>query len=78
MIKITGLSHLFKWDNLHNWCLTKYSFAPLYVDNYKYLGVWLDDKLSFQTHIKHLPSKIKLASYIATKHLSLMLLNIPS
>jgi hypothetical protein len=25
-----------------------------YVDNYKYLGVWLDCKLSFQTHIKHL------------------------
>ena len=23
-----------------------------YVDNYKYLGVWLDCKLSFQTHIK--------------------------
>ena len=30
-----------------------------YVDNYKYLGVWLDWKLSFQTHIKHLQSKIK-------------------
>jgi hypothetical protein len=30
-----------------------------YVDNYKYLGVWLDYKLSFQTHIKHLQSKIK-------------------
>uniref|UniRef100_A0A8K9XW94 Reverse transcriptase domain-containing protein n=1 Tax=Oncorhynchus mykiss TaxID=8022 RepID=A0A8K9XW94_ONCMY len=29
-----------------------------YVDNYKYLGVWLDCKLSFQTHIKHLQSKI--------------------
>uniref|UniRef100_A0A674BNN1 Reverse transcriptase domain-containing protein n=1 Tax=Salmo trutta TaxID=8032 RepID=A0A674BNN1_SALTR len=27
--------------------------------NYKYLGVWLDCKLSFQTHIKHLQSKIK-------------------
>jgi hypothetical protein len=25
-----------------------------YVDNYKYLGVWLDGKISFQTHIKHL------------------------
>ncbi|CDQ72191.1 unnamed protein product [Oncorhynchus mykiss] len=25
----------------------------------KYLGVWLDCKLSFQTHIKHLQSKIK-------------------
>ena len=30
-----------------------------YVDIYKYLGVWLDSKLSFQTHIKHLQSKIK-------------------
>ena len=29
-----------------------------YVDNYKYLGVWLDCKLSFQTHINHLQSKI--------------------
>ena len=30
-----------------------------YLDNYKYLSVWLDCKLSFQTHIKHLQSKIK-------------------
>jgi hypothetical protein len=34
-----------------------------HVDNYKYLGVWLDCKLSFQTHIEHhiehLQSKIK-------------------
>ena len=30
-----------------------------YVDNYKYLGVWLDCELSFQTHTKHLQSKIK-------------------
>ena len=29
------------------------------MDNYKYLGVWLDWKLSFQTHIKHLQSKVK-------------------
>ncbi len=33
MMKITGLSHLFKWENLHNWWLTKYFFAPLYVFN---------------------------------------------
>ncbi len=32
MMKITGLSHLFKWENLHNWWLTKYFFAPLYVE----------------------------------------------
>ncbi len=30
-MKITGLSHLFKWVNLHNWWLTKYFFAPLYM-----------------------------------------------
>ncbi len=30
MMKITGLSHLFKWENLHNWWLTKYFFVPLY------------------------------------------------
>ena len=30
-----------------------------YVDNYKYLGVLLACKLSFQTPIKHLQSKIK-------------------
>ncbi len=38
MMKITGLSHLFKWENLHNWWLTKYFFAPLYVI-YKYLQI---------------------------------------
>ncbi len=32
MMKITGLSHIFKWENLHNWWLTKYFFAPLYMD----------------------------------------------
>ncbi len=31
MTKITGLSHLFKWENLHNWWLTKYFFDPLYI-----------------------------------------------
>ena len=30
-MKITGLSHLIKWENLHNWWLTKYFFAPLYI-----------------------------------------------
>ncbi|CDR00308.1 unnamed protein product [Oncorhynchus mykiss] len=29
-----------------------------YVDNNKYLGVWLDCKLSFQTYIKHLQNEI--------------------
>ncbi len=31
MMKITGLSHLFKWENLRNWWLTKTFFAPLYI-----------------------------------------------
>ncbi len=34
MMKIAGLSHLFKWENLYNWWLTKYFFAPLYVLQY--------------------------------------------
>ena len=33
MMKITGLSHLFKWENFYNWWLTKYYFAPLYIEN---------------------------------------------
>ncbi len=37
MMKITGLSHLFKWENLHNWWLTKYFFAPLYIYTYTYI-----------------------------------------
>ena len=28
------------------------------MDNYKYLGVWLDCKLSFQTHNQHLISTV--------------------
>ncbi len=40
MMKITGLSHLFKWENLHNWWLTKYFFAPLY---------YIDRTQSFRT-----------------------------
>ncbi len=35
MMKITGLSHLFKWENLHNWWLTKYFFAPLYISHFR-------------------------------------------
>ncbi len=31
---ITGLSHLVKWENLHNWWLTKYFFSPLYITNW--------------------------------------------
>ncbi len=37
MMKITGLSHVFKWENLHNWWLNKYFFAPLYIVFYFYI-----------------------------------------
>ncbi len=42
MMTITGLSHLFKWENLHIWWLTKYFFAPLYIYVYKniYHNIW--------------------------------------
>ncbi len=40
MMKITGLSHLFKWENLHNWWLTKYFFAPLYIYIYIYIYIF--------------------------------------
>ena len=44
----------------HPSCITTLDSSDLeYVDNYKYLGVWLDCKLSFQTRSKHLQSKIK-------------------
>ncbi len=36
MMIITDLSHLFKWENLHNWWLTKYFFAPLYIILYTF------------------------------------------
>ena len=48
-----------------------------YVDNYKYLGVWLDCKLFFQTHIKHLQSNLESAFYFATKPPSLTPPNLP-
>ena len=38
-----------------------------YVDNYKYLGVWVDCKLSFQTQIKHLQSKIRIGFLFRNK-----------
>ncbi len=38
-MKITGLSHLFKWENLHNWWLTKYFFSPLYIYIYIYIYI---------------------------------------
>ncbi len=52
MMKITGLSHLFKWENLHNWWLTKYFFAPLYVCVYIYIHIFLSIFVLF-TSIKY-------------------------
>ncbi len=40
MMKITGLSHLFKWENLHNWWLTKY-FLPHCVYIYIYIYIYI-------------------------------------
>ena len=52
MMKITGLSHLFKWENLDNWWLTKYFFAPLYIyQNFfyiKYVDYVVIDSTSFE------------------------------
>ena len=46
-----------------------------YVENYKYLGVWLDRKLSFQTHIKPLQSKASFTH--AAKHTLVKLTILP-
>ncbi len=51
MMKITGLSHLFKWENLHNWWLTKYFFAPLYI--YIYIYIYIYNKCSLGEHKRH-------------------------
>ncbi len=40
MMKITGLSHLFKWENFHNRWLTEYFFAPLYIYIYIYIYIY--------------------------------------
>ncbi len=50
MMKITGLSHLFKWENLHNWWLTKYFFAPLYI-------AWFHHPASFLYNYSKLSQK---------------------
>jgi hypothetical protein len=47
-----------------------------YVDNYKYLGAWLDCKLTLS--ISKPKVNLESASYFATKPTSLMLNNIPS
>ncbi len=53
MMKITGLSHLFKWENLHNWWLTKYFFAPLCVYIYIYIYIYI-----YSLNIQGLMSKM--------------------
>ncbi len=66
MMKITGLSHLFKWENLHNWRLTKYFFAPLYMNINIYtckhfqniycmcVLLYIHNKYTLYTHIYYL------------------------
>ncbi len=61
MMKITGLSHLFKWENLHNWWLTKYFFAPLYLKKIEYheKGQYFLSPISeSETHILYILSLI--------------------
>jgi len=60
MMKITGLSHLFKWENLHNWWLTKYFFAPLYI--YIYIYILKVDILN-----KNFPPKIYILRIVSPK-----------
>ncbi len=48
MMKITGLSHLFKWENLHNWWLTKYFFTHcIYIYIYIYIYIRGGHRLIF-------------------------------
>ncbi len=55
MMKITGLSHLLKWENLHNWWLTKYFFAPLYI--YIYIYIYINTHI--QVHLNKLECRGK-------------------
>ncbi len=76
-MKITGLSHLFKWENLHNWWLTKYFFAPLYMYTYIYIyglntrreqymiNIILYREHEIKTIIKANTVHIRVARYIA-------------
>ncbi len=58
-MKITGLSHIFKWENLHNWWLTKYFFAPLYI----LLGI-----PSSHNHLTHWPQHSPDHNHLITDH----------
>ncbi len=51
MMKITGLSHLLKWENLHNWWLTKYFLAPLYILKRVLLAVFSASAVSLNEDI---------------------------
>ena len=51
MMKMTGLSHLFKWENLHNWWLTKYFFAPLYISPWHITLFMQQHTIHFWTHL---------------------------
>ncbi len=63
MMKITGLSHLFKWENLHNWWLTKYFFAPLCVYNiYIYIYIYIYAHTHTHTHTHWPLYQVHLAS----------------
>ncbi len=59
MMKITGLSHLFKWENLHNWWLTKYFFAPLYIYIYIYIYIYMCVCVCIQVHFNKLECRGK-------------------
>ncbi len=64
MMKITGLSHLFKWENLHNWWLTKYFFAPLYV-SCTYIHPFSPNEETFTCILKrHFHGNLIMLSYI--------------
>jgi len=68
MMNITGLSHLFKWENLHNWWLTKYFFAPLYMYNTKHssnLSTYL-----LTLHMCKMIIKLDLEYCLCTMHIS--------
>ncbi len=51
-MKITGLSHLFKWEIFHNWWLTKYFFAPLYMYMCVYIYIYMHTYIHTYTYIQ--------------------------
>ena len=68
MKKITGLSHLFKWENLHNWWLTKYFFAPLYM-TYIYIFIY-----TFKLFFTHLCVCICAYIHISNRKITMLLM----